>query len=97
MIFILVFSDDEKTWNDLESEFLMIDDSVRLNEAGVIKTRGAHHPLKLDPKEAILRPDMHAYAPFSTLLPHGAMQVREENHLRITTQKLHSNAQIDIH
>ena len=55
----------------------MIDDSVRLNEAGVIKTRGAHHPLKLDPKEAISRPDMHAYAPFSTLLPHGAMQVRE--------------------
>jgi len=65
----------------------MIDDSVRLNEAGVIKTRGAHHPLKLDPKEAILRPDMHAYAPFSTLLPHGAMQVREENHHPKTTFK----------
>lgn len=67
--------DAEKTWTDVESELLMADDSDRLNESGFIKTRGAHHPLKLEPSEAISRPDLHAYAPFGVLLPSAAMQV----------------------
>ena len=67
--------DREKTWGVVESELLMITDSMRLNAAGVIQTRGAHHPLKLDLKEAKSRPDLHAYAPYSVLLPKGAVQV----------------------
>ena len=50
----------------------MAADSVRLNEQGVIKTRGAHHPLKMELIEAIKRPDMHMYAPYAVLAPERA-------------------------
>ena len=42
---------------------------------GVIKSHGAHHPLKLEPREAGERPDLHAYAPLAVFLPPGAMQL----------------------
>ena len=53
----------------------MVYDTQRLNSSGVIHTHGAHHPLKLDPREAHVRPDLHAYAPHAVFLPPDAPQV----------------------